>query len=73
MQESIGREIAKARKLADMTQHELSKATGLSRSYICDIENDRYMPSIKSLVSIASAIKIDLNFLTQMTEIQDIT
>ena len=68
---TIGKTIAEFRTKSLMTQDELSKQTGLSRSYICDIENDRYNPSVKTLLILAKALNIDLSFLTQMTEIQD--
>ena len=52
---SLGENIKNARKHAGMTQHELAKATNLSRSYIGDIEKDRYNPILSSLKAIASA------------------
>ena len=52
---SIGRKIRDARKNAGMTQVELAKATNLSRSYIGDIEKDRYNPSVSTLQAIAKA------------------
>ena len=39
---SIGMKIRNARKDAGLTQAELAKKTSLSRSYIGDIEKDRY-------------------------------
>ena len=71
MKKTIGNMISDARNASKITQEKLSEITGLSRSYICDIENDRYRPSIKSLSKIAKVISLDLNFLTEMTEIQD--
>ena len=67
----LGEKVMAARKAANFSQQAVAKKTGLSRSYICDIENGRYRPSIKALVKIASVIKLDLNFLSEMTEIQD--
>ena len=52
---SIGKKIRDARKNAGMTQVELAKATNLSRSYIGDIEKDRYNPSVSTLQAIAKA------------------
>lgn len=52
---SIGTKIRNARKEAGMTQVELAKKTSLSRSYIGDIEKDRYNPSVATLRAIAEA------------------
>ncbi|WP_418294448.1 LexA family protein [Megasphaera massiliensis] len=46
-----------------MTQVELAKAVDLSRSYIGDIEKDRYNPSITTLRLIANATGVPLESL----------
>jgi transcriptional regulator with XRE-family HTH domain len=68
---TLGAIIKQKRIEADMTQGQLSSATKLSRNYISDIENGRYMPSLNALSKIAICLDIDLNVL-KMTEIQDI-
>jgi len=70
MDRLIGNEISEARHKKGLTQDELSKLTGISRSYICDVENGRYNPSLKLMTKLAGALDIDLNFLLEMTEIQ---
>ena len=60
---SIGRKIRDARKNAGMTQVELAKATNLSRSYIGDIEKDRYKPSVSTLQAIAKATNVPVETL----------
>lgn len=55
---SIGENIRKARKEAGLTQMELAKKTSLSRSYIGDIEKDRYNPSVATLQTIAAATNV---------------
>ena len=60
---SIGKKIRDARKNAGMTQVELAKATNLSRSYIGDIEKDRYNPSISTLQAIAKATNVPVETL----------
>lgn len=67
---TLGSIIKQKRNEAGMTQDQLSSATNLSRNYISDIENGRYMPSLNSLSKIAICLDIDLNVL-KMTEIQD--
>ncbi|AOZ91609.1 helix-turn-helix domain-containing protein [Paenibacillus crassostreae] len=66
----LGEAIRKKRKERKMKQYELSEETGLSRNYISDIENGRYMPSVDSLSKLAVCLSIDLNTLL-MSEIQD--
>ncbi|SKB00040.1 Helix-turn-helix [Caloramator quimbayensis] len=66
----IGEIISNKRAELNLTQQELAEKSNLSRSYIADIEAGRYIPSVKSLIAIASVLKLDLNFLTKMTEIQ---
>lgn len=59
----IGDIISQHRNEMKLTQRELADKSALSRSYIADIEAGRYSPSVKSLVSIANVLKLDLNFL----------
>ncbi|MFR0780071.1 MAG: helix-turn-helix domain-containing protein [Zhenhengia sp.] len=42
----------------------------ISRNYLSDIENDRYMPSVPVMVALSKRLGVDLNLLTEMTEIQ---
>lgn len=57
---SIGERIKDARKSAGLTQLELAKKTELSRSYIGDIEKDRYNPSVSTLQLIAATTNTPL-------------
>lgn len=66
---TLGSFIQDKRKEKKVTQHIVSEVTGLSRNYISDIENGRYMPSVETLLKIAIFLDIDLNLL-KMTEIQ---
>lgn len=61
----IGEKIKESRIKEGLTQIELSRKTGLSRSYISDIENGRYLPSVLTLLTVANELKIDLNFLNK--------
>jgi transcriptional regulator with XRE-family HTH domain len=65
----LGEVIKLKRREKKMTQVSVSKITGLSRQYISDIENGRYMPSVDSLSRIAICLNLDLNVLKE-TEIQ---
>jgi transcriptional regulator with XRE-family HTH domain len=66
----LGNIISSKRREKKMTQVSVSRITGLSRQYISDIENGRYMPSVDSLSRIAICLNLDLNVLKE-TEIQD--
>lgn len=66
----IGVEIKKTRCTKNLTQVDLANKAGISRTYLSDLENGRYMPSIETISNIAKILNIDLNFLTSLTEIQ---
>lgn len=65
----IAEQVRSARKKVGMTQVQLAKAAGISRSYLAGVEGGNYNPSLKVLVSIAGVCHVDLNFLAGMTEI----
>ena len=65
----LGSLIQEKRNEKKMTQSQLANVTGLSRNYISDIENGRYIPSTGALTKIAVCLDLDLNML-KMTEIQ---
>ena len=51
--------IKKFRQEKGISQLKLSVMTGLSKDYIASIECGRRVPSIKRLILIASALKVD--------------
>ena len=55
----IGKNIKAVRKIQGMTQDDLAVESGISRSYIADLERDRYNPSVEKLVKIAQALKTE--------------
>ncbi|BFH70647.1 hypothetical protein J27TS7_57590 [Paenibacillus dendritiformis] len=57
----LGLTIKKARKKQKMSQVELSISTDLSRSYISDVENGRYAPSLETLMKIAVVLNVSLD------------
>ncbi|CAM2076580.1 MAG: helix-turn-helix transcriptional regulator [uncultured Clostridium sp.] len=57
---SIGDRIKKFRKENRLTQIELAKSANISRSYLADIENNRYNASVEVLKAIAAALDISL-------------
>lgn len=62
---NIGKAISTHRKEWGLTQVELSSKTKLSRTYISDVENGRYSPSLKSLKIIADALELTLSELLE--------
>ena len=58
--------IKEKRENKNLTQEEVAKAIGITRSYLCDIENGRYSPSLKTSIKIATYLEIDLNSLLNM-------
>ncbi|PEY32686.1 transcriptional regulator [Bacillus cereus] len=68
--ETLGMIIKKSRQNKKLRQIEVSKPASISRNYLSDIENDRYTPSLKTLLRLASILELDLNLLIKTTEIQ---
>lgn len=66
---TLGTAIKQKRKERGFKQSDVSLVTKLSRNYISDIENGRYMPSVDALSKLATCLDMDLN-LIKMTEIQ---
>ena len=68
---TLGTNIKEARKKAGLTQMELAKLTNLSRSYIGDIEKDRYNPSLATLKAIANALNQPLDSILRDNDINN--
>lgn len=58
---NIGEKIKNLRNLNKLTQVELAKKSNISRSYLADIEKDRYNASLDTLKSIANALDVSIN------------
>lgn len=54
----IGDNIKKYRIAQKLTQKELAEKANISRSYLADVENGRYNPSIEVLNAIAHALNV---------------
>lgn len=59
MVEVLGANVRRYRKLAGISQEELSHRTGIKRSYISDLERGTRNPSVKALGRIAEAFQIE--------------
>ena len=62
---SVGKNIQAARKSRKMTQNELASRSGISRSYLGDLEVDRYNPSVETLVRLAKALSTEAGSLME--------
>lgn len=60
---TLGENIKFYRKQKKLTQNELANIASMSRSYLADIERDRYNPSVETLKTIADALHIKLSLL----------
>jgi transcriptional regulator with XRE-family HTH domain len=58
---ALGKYIRKYRHLADLTQERLAEAVGCSDRHIGKIENGQNVPSLAIVVSIAAALKVDVD------------
>lgn len=60
---SIGENIKRIRKEKGLTQKELADKCNLSRSYLADVERNRYNPSLDTLIVIAKNLDIKVSTL----------
>ena len=55
----LGENVRRYRKLADISQEELSLRTGIKRSYISDLERGTRNPTVRALGLLAEGLKIE--------------
>lgn len=60
---TLGQAIKEKRTDLGMTQLELSQKLDVSRTFVADLERDRYTPSFKTLKKLAVILDLDVNFL----------
>ncbi|MBZ9536510.1 helix-turn-helix transcriptional regulator [Cytobacillus oceanisediminis] len=65
---SIGEKIKIHRKKAGLTQVVLAEKANMSRSYLADLERNRYNPSLDTLTAIAEALNINVSNLLDEEE-----
>ncbi|MGG5461200.1 helix-turn-helix domain-containing protein [Clostridium sp. B9] len=56
----IGHRLQQLRKKRKLTQKVLAERAGISRSYLADIEHNRYNPSLGTIEALTSALKLDM-------------
>jgi len=62
---TVGENIKFLRKKAEFTQQELAKRANISRSYLADIERDRYNPSVDTIKAIAKALNVPVSSIVE--------
>lgn len=60
---SLGSRIRSTRNQKNITLQEIADRTGLSKGFICQLENDKSSPSLQALEKIAAALGIPMAFL----------
>ncbi|MCL2352896.1 MAG: helix-turn-helix domain-containing protein [Firmicutes bacterium] len=60
---TVGKKIKDARKSQNISQADLASKAGLSRSYLGDVERDRYNPSVETLMRIAQGLNTEAGHL----------
>lgn len=68
---SIGENIKKLRTERGFTQKELAEKCNLSRSYLADLERNRYNPSLESLKIIANNLGVSVSVLLGENKVND--
>lgn len=61
----LGANVRRYRKLAGMSQEELSLEAGMKRSYVSDLERGTRNPSVRALGRLADALKIEPHVLIE--------
>lgn len=54
--QTVGSKLKEIRKSVKLNQMQLAEKAGISRTYLSDVENDRYQPSISFLKKVSSAL-----------------
>ena len=66
--EILGQRVKQARKLAGITQQNLAELVHITTNQIAKLETNKTTASIDTIINIANALKIDLNFLLSSDE-----
>lgn len=60
---TLGESLKRKRQDIGLTQEELAKNVGISRTYYADVEAGRYNPSLKVFKKLAKILDLDVNYL----------
>lgn len=68
---TIGMRVCKARRARHMKQVDLSRLSGITQDWISSIEHDRRVPRVMTLVRLARALNITLDYLIGQPPIEN--
>ncbi len=60
MKQKVAEQFVVCRKKKGLTQEELARKAGMSRTNVTRVENGRYNPSVEMMVRIAAALEAEL-------------
>ncbi len=69
--ESIGREIAKQRKILGLTQKQVANQTGINKTTLSEIENGRFTGSLDIFERYIDAVGLQLDISTKQHQLPD--
>ena len=69
--ETIGKSISSTRRLAGLTQAELSEKIGISEKYLSRIEGGKQVPSIVIISRICEALCVSADKLLSLSQVAD--
>jgi DNA-binding XRE family transcriptional regulator len=64
----LGRELRRARHDADLTQEELAARAKMDRTYLSDLENDKFSPTVDMLERLCTALGVRASVLLARVE-----
>lgn len=65
MIKTLGGRVRSRRQQLDLTQDEVCDAAGLSKGFFSDLENDKSGVSVDSLIKIADALSVSVEWLVR--------
>ncbi|WP_410512440.1 helix-turn-helix transcriptional regulator [Paenibacillus sp. BR2-3] len=60
---TLGEKIRSIRKINKFNQSEFSKKNGISQGTLSELETDKYLPSLETILSLKSIFEVDLEWL----------
>lgn len=66
--QQFGAILRERRRALDLTLHDLAQKTGLTKSFLSDVERDKTSPSVASLVSLCDALDMPIGDLFSSTQ-----
>ncbi|MGN7765141.1 helix-turn-helix transcriptional regulator [Paenibacillus sp. 22594] len=64
---TLGEKIKSIRKINKFNQSDFSKKIGISQGTLSELETDKYLPSLETILSLKSIFEVDLEWLLSDT------